>query len=907
MNSNSVEKLNNVLTAFWQFADAVRNSGNSLGDSFLMAFTTLLAFRSSKVDVVTNDIELVFKALNDFKELILVNYGNDLAVDLTFNLYNHPALFRLLYICNNQKLSDEELSQLLDWIVSNSSLGFGESLTPKGVADLMVKIADVKVGERVYDPAMGVAGFLRALHRSGLAQTIFTGIEVNQKIFYIASLYQYLLRDKYSNLIRRSAFSFNDEFTEKKFDVVLCNPPVKRVPLSEAIGRYSEILPKTFISSEMSVNFIDLALSKLNEGGRAVFLINMKPLFADAELTKIRQYWVESGLLKKVISLPSKLLEHTDLKCAILVFSKDSVSKSSDEPKIVKFVKADDCYIEEKRNKRLIDESNIENILKRVTHINDSNVAKQVTCNEIAENNYSLVPDQYLSQRIGRVNLNLSKLWKPLDEIGEIIRGGSFSKLKKGNEPIIQGRDLRVTRLKIEELECKDFSSYEKPIVRTQLFDVLVQRIGTNPAAYFVTSEEGLAVSDTVYIIRFTNLEPDLIDFISQFLNSEEGSKRIGELTHLSVIPTLSKKVLNKIEVPVPDGDVVNLVKEMNQVEAGLRLEYENAAQLRKSLFGGFDEVDLSFNFNKVRLTTLVLKNALLQKDDINYKVSNLYPFPLAFPYRNIYIEREHAAIYDRQMKYGEHLLSFLASVGISLVFGYRDKINVPLDDLISEIFSGLQKGISPGHWRNLLHKTCMILRDVEDESLAADFSSIWFKGRGKKSSDFASMTESHIVKKLNDFKHSRGPVNLHEYKEAGELQKEAIRKLLEELDFLSQCQIVIIDDIDTEWATEQVVYKASLLQGDHPAFEKDVFSADKSLSKDKIYLRYEDRFISLYPFLSFIYNSETKRSEIFSFDKQDKQNKRLALKSFDSGTSIYSREVLSDLNSLANTVTNRE
>ena len=83
---------------------------------------------------------------------------------------------------------------------------------------------------------------------------------------------------------------------------------------------------------------------------------------------------------------------------------------------------------------------------------------------------------------------------------------------------------------------------------------------------------------------------------------------------------------LLRLKIPVPDRKVVALVKEMNEIEAALRTEYEKAAQLRVSLFGGFDEVDLSTNLRKVKLASQVLKNALSQKDDINYKVRSLYP-----------------------------------------------------------------------------------------------------------------------------------------------------------------------------------------------------------------------------------------------------------------------------------------
>jgi hypothetical protein len=651
----------------------------------------------------------------------------------------------------------------------------------------------------------------------------------------------------------------------------------------------------------MALNFVEMGLKSLKPNGRAVFLINMRSLFGLGELEKIRKYWIESGLLKSVVSLPSKLLANTNLKCAILVFHKRSDSSTNDSEQI-KFIKADDCFIEGRKGRRTLGSENINEIIKRVIYINDGVIAKEVEVSEISLNSFSLVPDQYLNQQISGINLSLSKIWKPLGEIAEILRGGRFSKLKSGCEPIIQGRDLRVEKLKLIDLECKDLSEYKKSIQRTQAFDILLQRIGEKPAAYFVTEkEEGYAVADTVFIIRFKDAEPALINFISQFINSEEGTERIKKASSYSVIPRLSLKLIKEIEVPVPDIRVVDLVHEMNEIESALRTEYEKAAQLRKSIFGGFDEVDLSTNLRKVRLTSQVLRNALSQKGDINYKVGSLYPFPLAYPYRNIYLEKEFTGIYERQMKYGEHLLSFLASVGLSLIFEYREQINQSPDSVVTLIKEKLSRGLSPGDWRTLLQESCCILRDLKDVPLADDFSAIWFKGTGKRESEFAKNTRQCIVEKLNDFKHGRGPFNAHEYELSGKKQIADINNLLEDLDFVSQCEMVVIDDIDTKWTTGETIYKASLLKGDHPAFETITFGANKLLTKEKLYLRFNTEFISLYPFLSFSYNLQTKRKEIFSFDKRG--NDTLALKSFDSGTSVESEQVYQDFSHWLNII----
>jgi hypothetical protein len=119
--------------------------------------------------------------------------------------------------------------------------------------------------------------------------------------------------------------------------------------------------------------------------------------------------------------------------------------------------------------------------------------------------------------------------------------------------------------------------------------------------------------------------------------------------------------------------------------------------------------------------------------------------------------------------------------------------------------------------------------------------------------------------------------------------------KLRERNNVLGQCELLLINDIDISWKNTEITYTVSLLKGDHPAFEKIPCSTNRSLTRDKLYLRYGNELICLYPFLSHLYNCQTKKSEIFSFDKE--RNSILQLKSFDSGTSLSSEEVTSDWN----------
>jgi type I restriction-modification system DNA methylase subunit len=865
-----------------------------LEDSILGAFVVFLSVNTTSLDfsIAASDLEnLIRICIEDFWDFFQRHYKADIEQFVRDVNIHDPALHDFIRRCKNLELSLLELKELLDRIICNSlrNSDLSISRTPGDIIELMIELVGINEGDEILDPASGSGSFLQISKSLTDKNFSFTGIEIKSRTHVIACLYSFLSSDMMADLRLGNSFEYASQL-EKKFDIVMCNPPVEKVRDQSKL-EYMKSFNFHRFSSELALNFIELSLNSLKDDGRAVFLINLGPLFSQGEVVDIRRYWVESGYLKKVVNLPSKLLPFTSLKCAILVFDKGSFSDG------IKFIKAEDCCQDLARGSRRIGPEGIKDILQRATMVDDGIVAANISFAQVVANNFILVPDQYLSQQIGGIDLNLAKLWKPLEEMAEIIRGSNFSSLKEGEEPIIQGRDLRVEQIQVDRLEKKDLSSFKGIVNRTQVYDILLQKIGRNPAAYLIRpGEEGYGVSETVFIIRFKEIDPDLIDFITQFMNSDEGSRILSNADYTTV-PTQSLRKMRAIQVPVPDLGIVKIVQEMNLIEEQLRGEYEKAAQLRKSIFSGINEVELSTDFDHVRFASKALQTALKQKDDIQYKIRSLYPFPIAFSYRKIYLEQEYTAIYERQMKYGEYLLSFLCSIGLSLLFELRGQLSAPVNELMDLLRESLRSGISPGDWHSLLQKICLMLKTVECSPLAAEFASIWFRGRGRKESDFAIAAKKDIVERLNDFKHGRGPSNTHEYKTAGEEQRTRLNELLESLAFLSQCDLILINDIDVAWKSGETTYTCivSLLKGDHPAFEKILFLTDKRVSKNKLYLRYGDELICLHPLLSYLYNCQTKKPEIFSFDKEKKLI--LQLKSFDSGTSLDSDEITSDWN----------
>ncbi|TVZ39351.1 hypothetical protein P886_3752 [Alteromonadaceae bacterium 2753L.S.0a.02] len=406
--------------------------------------------------------------------------------------------------------------------------------------------------------------------------------------------------------------------------------------------------------------------------------------------------------------------------------------------------------------------------------------------------------------------------------------------------------------------------------------------------------DSGIAVEDTVFIIRFNNLKRDEIDFICQFLNSDQVSNRISNSRNYSVIPTQTLKTVRSLEVPIPDNKIIDLVKEMNKLESALKSEYEKSKEYKRALFNGDETVDLLETFEEALFMASSLETALKLKDDINYKVRTQYPFPLAFAYRHIYMEREYAGVYERQMKYGEQMLSFFAAVGVCLAVKYGAESHPEeVATLLNNYKAYIDKAISPGDLQESLQQSCKLLAGIHTVDMAQDFSRIWYKPGGKKESAFAKNSREKLVSQLNDFKHHRGPSNKHERKVFSKEQTEVLEAMLSHVEFCTKWDLMRIEEIDKGWRSDELEYSVSLLKGDHPAFEQMQFASSRNLSKDKLYIKCGDDFICLYPLISLLYNTNTRREEIFTIDKATKNS--YVLKSFESGTSIENSELRSD------------
>lgn len=876
-------------SAFLRYLDVLRGLGSHPEPLALGAVVTLIALLSRRDSMQTLSYDpresgwRLRHIVDEFESEFLSSYG-DLS-NVYFIPFEHPELYRFLYNATSLCIEfDNEVLQLVDDIYQLPNSRSGEYVTPSSIAEVMTRLVDVSPEEKVLDPSMGSGALFNATQEYVRAPYSFWGGDKNSFNRVIVRLKALLSGLNDYQELPGSVFAFEKSLPQ--FDVVLSNPPIGKLPRNEARHRYYDALNGN-VAQEMTLNFIELGLQHLKPGGRAAYLVPLGVLFSSGDAERIREIWIKREILKTVISLPPNLLVHTGLRCAILYFQNTRTHAS------VRLIKADDCFESGHRRKNTLSPENIKQILDWNTLEEKYSNVVDVNYEKLKNNNYCLVPNEYLMVKPSRAT-HLSERWVRLDDVADVYQGTTLSKVGDGGDPVIRGRDLRTDELDIDVLAKKDLSNHSKPIRRTKANDILLQRIGENPAAYLVKeNEQGIAVEDTVFIIRFENIEADEIDIICQFINSDQVSSRISNARNYSVIPTQTLTSIRALEVPIAEKKIIDLVREMNNLEASLKKEYEKAREYKKALFDGYDASDISSSFEDARFTANALEAALKQKDDITYRVRTQYPFPLAFAYRNIYLEREYAGIYERQMKYGEQMLSFLSAVGICLCVKYSSESNKDnVVGVLEDYRSYIERGTSPGDLQNILQRTCKILAN-EELSIAQSFSQVWYKPGGKKESVFAKDSRDELVAKLNAYKHHRGPANKHERIIGSEKQATTLESMLTHIEFISDWDLIRIDGIDKRWRSSELEYSASLLKGDHPAFEQIQFNSEQNLSIDKLYIKCHSDYVCLYPLISLAYNPNTRHEEIFTIDKAI--NNSFSLKSFESGTSVVSKEVRSD------------
>ena len=282
------------------------------------------------------------------------------------------------------KLGPDVKGDIFEYMLTHlgsSSLN-GQFRTPRQIRAFMVEMTDPDIGDTLYDPACGTAGFLidavdyllakysdhvseypiygedwlekkgktmaelkaempkLQTYRKGAGEKIpdwdvleasVYGTDVSRQMVRIAMMNLVLHGIRHAKLKRANALSdmggLNEDDLRRRYKVILANPP------------FAGQLPKDSIRSDLPTNskksellFLSLMMQHLAPGGRCAVVVPEGLLFGSTgSHVELRKRLVEDFDLLAVVSLPAGVFKpYAGVKTAVLVFRKplsDSVNR----------------------------------------------------------------------------------------------------------------------------------------------------------------------------------------------------------------------------------------------------------------------------------------------------------------------------------------------------------------------------------------------------------------------------------------------------------------------------------------------------------------------------------------------------------------------------------------------------
>jgi type I restriction enzyme M protein len=233
-----------------------------------------------------------------------------------------------------------ELSHLYEAKIKNmgnAGRNGGEYYTPRPLIRAIIQVVQPKIGERIYDGAVGSAGFLCEsfdyLRSKGKLTTkdmmtlqtrTFYGKEKKSLAYVIAIMNMILHGIEAPNIIHTNTLSENlaDIQEKDRYDVVLANPPFGGKERTEVQANFP------IKTRETAFLFLQHFIRILKAGGRGGIVIKNTFLSnTDNASTSLRKLLLESCNLHTILDCPSGTFQGAGVKTVVLVFEKGSKTR----------------------------------------------------------------------------------------------------------------------------------------------------------------------------------------------------------------------------------------------------------------------------------------------------------------------------------------------------------------------------------------------------------------------------------------------------------------------------------------------------------------------------------------------------------------------------------------------------
>ncbi len=234
-----------------------------------------------------------------------------------------------------------ELSHLYEAKIKNmgnAGRNGGEYYTPRPLIRAMIRVIDPKIGEKIYDGAVGSAGFLceafdylwaksnlTANDLKTLQERTFFGKEKKSLAYVIAIMNMILHGIEAPNIVHTNTLAENlDDIQDRdRMDVILANPPFG--------GKERKEVQQNFPirTGETAFLFMQHFMRMLRAGGRAAVVIKNTFLSnTDNASVSLRRELLQNFNLRTVLDCPGGTFLGAGVKTVVLFFEKGAPTRN---------------------------------------------------------------------------------------------------------------------------------------------------------------------------------------------------------------------------------------------------------------------------------------------------------------------------------------------------------------------------------------------------------------------------------------------------------------------------------------------------------------------------------------------------------------------------------------------------
>jgi len=238
------------------------------------------------------------------------------------------------------QIEKHELSHLYEAKIKNmgnAGRNGGEYYTPRPLIRAMILVVQPKIGQRIYDGAVGSAGFLcealdyltqnknlSTADLETLQKRTFYGKEKKSLAYVIAIMNMILHGIEAPNIIHTNTLAENlaDIQEKDRYDIVLANPPFG----AKERGEVQQNFP--IRTGETAYLFLQHFIKSLKAGGKAGMVIKNTFLSnTDNASVSLRKKLLEECNLHTVLECPGGTFQGAGVKTVVLFFQKGQPTK----------------------------------------------------------------------------------------------------------------------------------------------------------------------------------------------------------------------------------------------------------------------------------------------------------------------------------------------------------------------------------------------------------------------------------------------------------------------------------------------------------------------------------------------------------------------------------------------------